>query len=229
MQLDSELNARHLASEVDCFPGQRQESNMDASIVPESGVELKKTVPMEEIDSRSMHVNVDAKDKAKFDYVRDVLELSGFSGSELLGTWHSNDQPVDPLLCEEVPGCVLLDPDCSGNEEGGNCNHLLLFNLINEVLMEIYERSYSYCPMPLSSLCHVHPMPVGNHVLNEVWTSISWYLSPRPEDDQSLDYAASRDLARDDEWMNLQFDTECIGLEVEDLILDDLLEEVICT
>ncbi|PON76127.1 hypothetical protein TorRG33x02_243290 [Trema orientale] len=179
---------------------------------------------MEEIS----HPQVDAKDKAEFSYVRDVLELSGFSGNALLGTWQSDEQPVNPLVYEEVEGCLVLDPDCRGNE-GGQCDHLLLFDLINEVLMEIYARSYSYCPFPLSSLSHISPMPAGANVLREVWALISWYLSLRTEFEQSLDYVVGSDLAKSYGWMNLQFDTECVGLELEDLIFDDLLEEVICT
>ncbi|XP_016647569.1 PREDICTED: uncharacterized protein LOC103340900 [Prunus mume] len=172
------------------------------------------------------HLQVDARDMAEFNYVRDVLEQSGFNGNESLGAWHSDDQPVDPLAYEGVEGCLVHDPDCSGNEEGGKCDHFLLFDMINEVLMEIYGRSYTYCPMTLSSLCNIPLMPAGHHVLKQVWALVSWYLSLRPEFDQSLDYVVSRDLAKNDGWMNLQFDSECIGIELEDLIFDDLLEEV---
>ena len=45
----------------------------------------------------------------------------------------------------------------------------------------------------------------------------------------SLDYYVSKDLAKYDGWMNLQFDSECVGLELDDLIFDDLLEEIIST
>lgn len=188
----------------------------------------------EKVEIRRKHVNieisqlvqVDSKDKAYFDYVRNVLELSGFNWHESLGTWLSDYQPLDPSVLEEVEGCVLLDPNCSGNE-GGNCNHLLLFDLINEVLMEIYERSFSYCPMRLSTLSHIHPMPAGHHVLEEVWAYISWYLRLTPEVDETLDFIVSRDMAKDNEWMNLQFDAECLGIELEELIFEDLLEELI--
>jgi hypothetical protein len=169
-----------------------------------------------------LHFQVDAKEKAEFDYVREVLELSGFSGNESLGTWHSDELAVDPYVYEEVE-------DFWENEEGDNCRHLLLFDLINEVLMEIYGRSCSYCPIPLSSLSHIRPMPAGHRVLKEVWALISWYMSLRPKGNQSEDYVVSKDLAKSDGWMNLQFETECVGLELDDLIFDDLLEEVFWT
>ncbi|XP_019084749.1 PREDICTED: protein TRM32-like [Camelina sativa] len=177
-------------------------------------------------------LNIDAQDKLKFNYVRDILEISGFNAPESLSMWQLDYQPLDPLVYEEVTtttGCMFQDPECSRNEEeGGNCNHLLLFDLINEVLIEIYERSYHYCPKPLSSLCKIHPMPVGYSVLKEVWVRISCYLRYKPHDEQeSFDKVMSRDLSRDDGWMDLQFESECVGIEVEDLIFEELLEELL--
>ncbi|GLT68124.1 hypothetical protein SLA2020_403820 [Shorea laevis] len=184
----------------------------------EGGVEVLNNFSGYEI----LHFEVDAIEKAEFDYVRDVLELSGFSGNESLGTWNSDEQPVDPLVYEEVE-------DCWGNEEADNCSHLLLFDLINEVLMEIYGRSCSYCPIPLSCLSHIRALPAGHHVLKEVWALVSWYMSLRHKANLSEDYVVSKDLAKSDGWMNLQFETECVGLELDDLIFDDLLDEVFWT
>ncbi|KAF3449194.1 hypothetical protein FNV43_RR09922 [Rhamnella rubrinervis] len=206
---------------------QEQESSVVTAQPSESewGIENVET-PERDLVYDMRHLQVDANDKAEFSYVRDVLELSGFSGNGFLGTWHSEDQPVDPLVYEAVEGCLFLDPDCSGNE-GGKCDHMLMFDLINEVLMEIYGRSYSYYPKPLSWLSHIRPMPVGHHVLSQVWELISCYLSLRPEVDKSLDYVLNADLAKGDGWMNLQFDTECVALELEDLVFDDILEELV--
>ncbi|TKY53612.1 TRM32 protein [Spatholobus suberectus] len=174
-------------------------------------------------------IEVDASNEAAFNYVRKVLELSGFTGHDSLGIWYSDNLPVDPSVFEELEGCLLLDPDCSGNSgEDGECNHLLLFDIINEGLWEIFGRSYNYYPRPLSSLSHVHPLPAGENVLHKVWTLISWYLNSTTELYPSLDYYVSKDLAKYDGWMNLQFDSECVGLELDDLIFDDLLEEIFC-
>ncbi|CAI9098229.1 OLC1v1034839C3 [Oldenlandia corymbosa var. corymbosa] len=172
-------------------------------------------------------IQVDMKNRADFNYVRDVLELSGLIGTEFLGKWYSEDQPVDPKFFDEVEGCVLAQPGCSGNEEGGSCNHLLLFDLINEVLLEIYGKTFSYWPKLLTSCSQIHPMPVGYHVLEDVWSTINWYLRRRPEIDPSLDDAVNHDLSKNDGWMNIQFEAECVGIELEDLIFDDLLEELV--
>lgn len=187
---------------------------------------LKKDLDLDS-DTDLLKDQVDANEKDKYTYVRDVLELSGFSGNEPLGTWHADDQPLDPSMYESVRGCIFCYPHCSGDKEVGYCNHPLLFDLINEVLIDVYERSYSYCPRLLSSLCHIRPMPVGRHVLKEVWEKINWYLSYESGFDKPLDYVASKDLNRNDGWMNLQFENECLGLELEELIFEDLLEELI--
>ncbi|KAG2242485.1 hypothetical protein Bca52824_095669 [Brassica carinata] len=186
------------------------------------------------------YLQIEAQDKVKFNYVRDILEISGFNAPESLSMWQSDYQPLDPLVYQEMTTtattrCMIQDPECSRNEEeeeeqeeeGGNYNHLLLFDLINEVLIEIYERSYHYCPKPLSSLCRIHPMPVGYSVLKDVWVRINCYLSYKPHDEQSFDEIMSRDLRRDDGWMGLQFESECVGIEVEDLIFEELLEELL--
>ncbi|KAG2334980.1 hypothetical protein Bca4012_000089 [Brassica carinata] len=183
------------------------------------------------------YLQIEAQDKGKFNYVRGILEISGFNAPESLSMWQSDYQPLDPLVYEEVAtaaiaGCMIQDPECSRNyeeeeESGGNCNHLLLFDLINEVLIEIYERSYHYCPKQLSTLCRIHPMPVGYSVLKDVWVRINFYLRYKPHDEESFDEIMSRDLRRDDGWMDLQFESECVGIEVEDLIFEELLEELL--
>lgn len=197
--------------------------NLAESIIVPENIETS----IEQFSSEFLRVLVNMKDAAEFNYVKHVLELSGFSRDELLGTWHSPDQPVDPTLFEEVESCMVPEPHYPENKEGGNCDHLLLFDLINEVLLEIHERSFTYWPKTLSSNSHMRPIPVGYHVLEEVWASISWYLSWKPEVDLSLDDSVTRDLAKGDGWMNLQFEAECVGLEIEDLIFDDLLEELV--
>nr|GME17507.1 protein TRM32-like [Ipomoea batatas] len=175
-----------------------------------------------------MDLHVDNKNKEQFDYVKDVLELSGFSGIELLENWQAAQLPLNPSLFEEVEGCLLAQPDCTGNEAGGTCDHLLLFDLINHVLLEMYERSFSYWPHPLTCYSRIRRMPVGYRVLEEVWASINWLLSWFHEHQLSvIDDAVSHDLSRGNNWMNLQFDAECAGLELEELILDDLLDELV--
>ncbi|KAF5199313.1 GTP-binding protein Obg/CgtA [Thalictrum thalictroides] len=223
-----ELHPKQIyVDEVDSSENLKDQSHMESfngfiSIADHENVDINRKY----LDSTSHHVQVDKKDEADFNYVRDVLKLSGFSGNECLGTWYSPDQPVDPSLFEEVESYSPLKSDCSGEEADSSYEHQLLFEIINEVLLDIYDRSFSYWPKPLSCNCHIRPMPTGIHVLEEVWANISWYLNSQPEF-EPLDYLVVRDLSKSDGWMNLQFDSECVGLELEEMILDDLLDELI--
>ncbi|WMV44350.1 hypothetical protein MTR67_037735 [Solanum verrucosum] len=173
--------------------------------------------------NRILQIQVDKRYESEFNYVKDVLELSGFSGDKFIGKWHSADKPVNPSLFDEVEGYCLLD------QEDVTCDQLLLFDLINEVLLQIYERSCSYWPKSLTCHSHIHTMPIGYHVLGEVWKDVNSCFESEMKNDQPIDYAVSRDLAKDETWMNLQFDAVCGGLELEDLILNDLLEELVFT
>ncbi|KZV51796.1 hypothetical protein F511_11484, partial [Dorcoceras hygrometricum] len=171
---------------------------------------------------------LDAKNALEFNYVKHVLELSGFSGSQILGKWYPQENPMDPSVFYEVEGQLVSLSESSTNE-GVTCDHLLLFDLINEVLLHIYERSFYYWSKPLTGQSRMHTASFGPHVLDEVWTEVSCFLNWIHEFDQTIDDVVSRDFAKDYGWMNLQFDGECVGIEVEDLIFDDLLEEIIFT
>ncbi|KAL1210897.1 Protein TRM32 [Cardamine amara subsp. amara] len=229
---DAELEKRSLKDSSEASPDLVSIVDFDEN---SSGVDISREQETDTVStSKELDevLHIEAQDKVKFNYVRDILEISGFNAPESLSMWQLDYQPLDPLVYEEVTtttGCMFQDPECSRNEEeGGNCNHLLLFDLINEVLIEIYERSYHYYPKPLSSLCKIHPMPLGYSVLKEVWVRISCYLRYKPHDEQQwFDKIISRDLSKDDGWMDLQFESECVGIEVEDLIFEELLEELL--
>lgn len=215
----------------DSLAGQPNEMKTEtcSSVAADSGVDAaeKEGSPLTGLNIL-MDLHVDNKNKAQFDYVKDVIELSGFSGIEFLDSWHSAELPLNPSVFEEVEGCLLSQPDCTGNEAGGTCDHLLLFDLINEVLLEMYERSFSYWPQPLTCHSWIRRMPVGYRVLEEVWANINWLLSWSHEHEGSvIEDAVSDDLSKGNSWMNLQFDAECAGLELEELIMDDLLDELI--
>lgn len=195
-------------------------------MTPQGAVGIAQESQIQELYNDLIHVqgdDVDAKNNAEFNYVRGVLELSGFSRGEALGKWHSEEYPLNPSVFEEV---VDQHECCARNQEDGISNQILLFDLINEVLLGIHERSFCYWPMPLTTRSSMHPLPKGSRVLEAVWAEIRWLLSSSPQSDHDMDDAVSRDLARNDGWMNLQLDAECVGLELEELIFDDLVDEI---
>jgi len=170
-------------------------------------------------------VPVDFQHEARFNYVRDILWKSGFGSNEFLRAWYSPNQPVDPLLFKETEHIDVSETARNGPEM--YLENQLLFDLINEVLLEIYDSSSSSCPWLSRFDTNTRPMPSGYHVLEEVWAIIGWYLRSQPQLDPTLDHAVARDFAKDYGWMDIQYDCEDVALELEDLILEDLLDDVV--
>ncbi|KAJ9565327.1 hypothetical protein OSB04_001293 [Centaurea solstitialis] len=166
-------------------------------------------------------------DDNDFTYVKQILERSGFIKNGFHQTWYSSNQPLNPFVFQEIESRYFHDPQCFEEEFTELSRHLLIFDLVDDVLLNLYEKSSPYYPKALSSSCHVRPTPTGPQVLDEVWKRVNRWLELKPSMKECLDDIVSRDLGGDDGWMNLQLDCEYVGLELEDLILDELLEEVL--
>ncbi|CAK8536100.1 unnamed protein product [Lathyrus sativus] len=138
------------------------------------------------------------------------------------------DQPIKQSLFIALEESLLHENEYSAEENNNMLDHQLLFNLINETLFQIYEKSPTYFPRPFAFNHWLKPMPKGNYIVKEVWDNVSSYLSLRPELDQTLEDVVGRDLIkRSGGWMNLQQEEECVALDLEEMIIDDLLEEII--
>ncbi|KAK7390570.1 hypothetical protein VNO78_25879 [Psophocarpus tetragonolobus] len=221
---DSKLNTRP-NSKLDKI-AEQQEAIIDSLKVKQTTENTQKL----EIQSKQLNYNmptlhVDTRDQAEFDYVKYVLEISGLTGKDSLSAWHSLDQPLDPLLYEEMES----DPDFCSYGSIGQCNHHLLFDLMNETLLELSGRSYCYCAISLStSHSHTHPIPKGCHNLHQVWTHMNKSLCLKYKAGLTVDDHVNRDLDRRNGWVNLQLFGQCLSLDLEDLIFHDLLEEIAC-
>ncbi|XP_044505315.1 protein TRM32 isoform X3 [Mangifera indica] len=176
-------------------------------------------------DNQLQHFEL-GENEPSFNYVGQVLMLSGFVENDCHGTWYSLDQPLNPSVYKELEEYLHHEPQYSPESIGENCEHQLLFDLTNEVLIELSERSLTYFPLALSFNRLISPMPKGKRVVNEVWSRICWYITFRTNLDQSLDGILAQDLTKGNGWLIHQFETECVALEVEDLICDELLDEL---
>ncbi|XP_023753832.1 protein TRM32 [Lactuca sativa] len=168
------------------------------------------------------------KDDDDYSYVKGILERSGFIKNGFEQTWCSSNQLLNPFLFQEIESEYVHDPDQFEEELSELSHRLLIFELVDDVLVTMYERSLTYYPKSLSSLCRIHPAPSGQVLVDEVWKRVSRLVELKPDMSESLDYIVSRDLGSDDGWMNLQLDSECVALDLEDLILDEILEELLC-
>ncbi|KAI0498321.1 hypothetical protein KFK09_021562 [Dendrobium nobile] len=186
-------------------------------------------------DSDAQHLLSDTKNKIECNE-QNLTENSNFacddepkSSSFFLHVDHKYDtlfEFVRNILCKSGYG-VLLSSNEFGIEKDAPFEHKLLYDLINEVLQEIYEN----CTAPNPWLLHFHSkirsMPVGNYLLKDVWTEICWHLCTPQGFYATLDDLMAYDFAKNGGWMNLYRDAECVALQLEYLILDDLLEEAV--
>ncbi|XP_003543514.2 protein TRM32 isoform X2 [Glycine max] len=166
----------------------------------------------------------DTDNTSDFKYVKNILEFSGYLRNEHTQMPYTVDQPLKPSIFKDLDATLRHEIEPSEEE---TINHQLLFNLVNEVLLEIYGRSPTYFPRPFSFNPRLHSMPKGNYLLNEVWNSVNSYLNLKPELDQTLDDVVGRDLAKGKGWMILQEEEEYVALELEEMIMDELLDEFI--
>ncbi|OMO67772.1 hypothetical protein CCACVL1_20333 [Corchorus capsularis] len=211
--------------ELSCpkLPAEEAESS---TILKDRGTSHKKLESMG-TSSRFQFFESDKEADPCYNYVKDILELSGFIQNEHLQTWFSADQPLNPSVFKELEALLHPELEFSIEEIGSNCDHQLVFDLVNEALVEISDKSSVYFPKPFSFNYHISPLLKRNNVLHEVWAKVSSNLALQPEPDQSLDDIVARDLAKD-AWMNLQAEEEFVALELEDLIFEELLDEVFC-
>ncbi|OVA14023.1 Protein of unknown function DUF3741 [Macleaya cordata] len=154
--------------------------------------------------------------KPTFEYVRAVLRASGLSWDEFMTNYCSSHQLLDPSLFDEVE---VSSSQLCGDPE-------LIFDCINEVLVEVYER-YFGCPPWLKFIkSNIRPVPIGNSIIQEVWECIDWHLIPQPQP-CTLDHIIGKDMSKEGTWVNLQFDIEEIGIQISEAILIELMEDTI--
>ncbi|XP_074356931.1 uncharacterized protein LOC141696714 [Apium graveolens] len=174
-----------------------------------------------------IHSKLHTGDDADLNYAREILKVAGFHKNGFNEEWYLSDQPLSPLIFDEVEESWWpLESECSQENLILLYHHHFLFDLINEVMLSIYETSSTYYPRSLSTSCQVHPLHSANYE-DEVLKSLSKLIVLKPELDQQLDDPVPQDLAKADGWMNLQMDSECVALELEDFIFYELLEELV--
>lgn len=149
-----------------------------------------------------------------FEYVKEVLQASGENWDEFYIMSNSSDPLLDPSIFDEVglfPNQLCYDEK-------------LIFDCINEVLMEIYGR-YFGCPLGLSfAKPNIRPAPDMTNTIHEVWEGVYWYLLPLPLP-RTLEQIVKKDMAKAGTWMDLRSDSETMIVEIGEAIFKDLMEE----
>ncbi|KAI3974954.1 hypothetical protein MKX01_005065 [Papaver californicum] len=154
--------------------------------------------------------------KPIFEFVRAVLRASGLSWDEFASNYESSSHLLDASLISEVE--VPSSRLCGEPE--------LIFDCIDEVLVDLYER-YFGCPPWLKFVkSDIRPAPVGNSIIQEVWEIIDSSLIPQPQP-CTLDHIVGKDFNREGSWANLRLDIEDMGIEISEAILIELIQEAV--
>ncbi|WCJ22786.1 Phosphatidylinositol N-acetyglucosaminlytransferase subunit P-related [Euphorbia peplus] len=149
-----------------------------------------------------------------FEYVKAVLQASELNWDEFYTMSNSSDPLLDPSIFDEIG--FLPNQLCNDKQ--------LLFDCINEGLMEVYGRYFGF-PLGLSfTKSTTRPAPDLKHAIHEVWRGVCWYLRPLPVP-RTLDQIVKKDMSKNGTWMDMQFDCEAMIVEIGEAIFSDLLEE----
>ncbi|KAG6510584.1 hypothetical protein ZIOFF_028609 [Zingiber officinale] len=152
--------------------------------------------------------------EARFDYVKAVLEASDLT-NEFPRKWDIEDQLIKPSLFNEIGifFCFLKD------------DPKLLFDCINEVLLEIHERFLKCSPWLFFIKKNILPIPLGESLIHEVSKGLEWHLQLHLPN--TLDQIVKKDLEGRC-WMDLRFEAENITEKICDAILGDVVKQIVC-
>lgn len=151
--------------------------------------------------------------QARFKYVETVLQASGL-GSIDAERWHLAEKLLESSLLDEVG--MACSPHIDDPE--------LLFDCINEALEEIQEKFFKCTPWVSLITSNLKQAPVGQRLIKEVSKRIEMHIP------MCLPSTSDQIVTKDWEcgsWMDLQFETDNIVVEIWDTALDDLVEETI--
>ncbi|KAK9743004.1 hypothetical protein RND81_03G210900 [Saponaria officinalis] len=153
-------------------------------------------------------------DKYTFEFVKQVVQLSGLTWDELLRRSLFSDHLIDPSLIDEVD----FLPDLL------SCDFNLLFDLINEVVIELCWLNFG-CTLSLTTP-FVQLSLKGKPIYTEVWKGVNTYLTLEAPL-RTLDQIVGKDFGKPGVWVDLRLDSENIGIQIQEAVLDELVEDTI--
>ena len=151
-----------------------------------------------------------------FGSVKAVILASGLDWDEICIKLLSSDQLLEPSLVDEIE--FFSNQLC--------CDQKLLFDCIDEVLVEVCRYYFGCSPWVSFAKPSMHPIPDMKIAILVVSKGVYWHLV-QPPSPRTLDQIVRKDMARTGTWLDLRFDVETIGFDMGEAILDDLMEDTI--
>ncbi|XP_057980264.1 uncharacterized protein LOC131166054 [Malania oleifera] len=203
-----------LFTEDDISPASTRNHHVELPVKPQQ-------IEFEEHDSsaceQGIHVKTCMEEKdSLFEYVKAVLQASRLNWDEFFMRLTAPDILLDPSLIHEVE--LFPNHLC--------CDQKLLFDCINEVLVEVFQWHFGFAPWVSFVKPNIRPIPNAKTVIFEVWDGVKWHIHP-PLSPPTLDQIVGKDMAKSGIWMDIRSDAETIGVEMGEAIFNELIEDTI--
>uniref|UniRef100_A0A1D1XY48 Argininosuccinate lyase n=1 Tax=Anthurium amnicola TaxID=1678845 RepID=A0A1D1XY48_9ARAE len=161
-----------------------------------------------------IQVTFNAEEHMEFCYLRNILAESGFYDADwnmLFCACFSPEPLISPDVFEEVE--TMYDDDTWQRTE-----RKLLFDLMNSVLADILTRNVD--PRPWIKPRRIGFTGCNKHLADDLWQSLV-----RLRMDGGGDPSGEGTL--DLRWLDLRDDIDAVGIEIERMVNNDLLEELV--
>ncbi|CAN1253859.1 hypothetical protein LINPERPRIM_LOCUS8452 [Linum perenne] len=146
------------------------------------------------------------------DSIVSILHAGISSWDELLLRCHWSDEFLLENVLDEVD--IYL------------CNDRILFEYVNEILLEAYHHCLKLSPWLSSMKSKIRPVSVAEHTTQEVMKCIDWNLLLQPPM-QTLEEFVKRDLSHSSTWTHNKGEADEIVSDAAESIMQDLIMDLV--
>ncbi|KAJ7975630.1 LOW protein: M-phase inducer phosphatase-like protein [Quillaja saponaria] len=178
---------------------------------------------------------------AEFQYVSNILCRTGIDkGTRVSFTkWFSPSHPLDPSIFQQLEHCVSADYDTknvtdniiySCGQLGHRCNRKLLFQVVNEILVQNLKPYMNLKPW-VSSRSHNHHINEmqGSQLIDIILGKVESFPMLNCQVLEDIDELIEKDFPKLEHQKAMEFEEEGEGIvaEIEGDILDTLVHEIV--
>nr|XP_004300797.2 PREDICTED: uncharacterized protein LOC101311098 isoform X1 [Fragaria vesca subsp. vesca] len=149
-------------------------------------------------------------------YIQAVLQAASLDWDEISMMCDSTDQLLDPFLFDTVK--------LQANQL--HCDCMLLFDCIDEVLVDVYRSDLRYFPWLSFIKPNVRQLPIEETVISKVMKYVEWHNSLHPTP-RTMQQVVEMDMARSGTWIDIRKDAEDVIFQMVEDVLEELIIETI--
>ena len=150
------------------------------------------------------------------EYIQAVLQAASLDWDEISMMCDSTDQLLDPFLFDTVK--------LQANQL--HCDCMLLFDCIDEVLVDVYRSDLRYFPWLSFIKPNVRQLPIEETVISKVMKYVEWHNSLHPTP-RTMQQVVEMDIARSGTWIDIRKDAEDVIFQMVEDVLEELIIETI--